>query len=71
MMLGRCNCDDDVTLVNIDERSAMAPAEKPNSAAPDSIARLSLRQREWKWIDFIVNLDSGKAGAFKAILFCA
>jgi hypothetical protein len=36
---------------------------------PDSNARMSVRREQLKQVDFIVNLDFGKAGAFKAILF--
>jgi len=56
-------------LVKTNDNSARAPGENPNSAAPDSNARMSVRQEQLKQVDFIMNLDFGKAGAFKAILF--
>jgi len=68
-MLGRRGMAAGVELVKMNDNSARAPGENPNSAAPDSNARMSVRREQLKQVDFIVNLDFGKAGAFKAILF--
>src|ERR1035441_8780070 len=69
MMLGRRGMAAGVELVKMNDNSARAPGENPNSAVPDSNARRSVRREQLKQGDFIMNLDFGKAGAFKAILF--
>jgi hypothetical protein len=56
-------------LVKTKDNAAFAPGENPGSAAPASNTAMSARPKRLKQFDFIVNLDSGKIGAFKAILF--
>jgi len=58
-----------VELVKMNDNSARVPGENPNSAVPDNNARMSVRREPLQQVDFIVNFDSGKFGAFKAILF--
>jgi hypothetical protein len=69
MMLGRRGLAAGLELVKTNDNSARAPGENPNNAAPDSNARTSARREQLKQDDFIMSLDFGKSGAFKAILF--
>jgi hypothetical protein len=69
MMLGRRGMAAGAELVKMNDNSARASGENPNSAVPDNNARMSVRQEQLRQVEFIVNFDSGKFGAFKAILF--
>jgi hypothetical protein len=69
MMLARRGMAAGAELVKMNDISARAPGENPNSAVTDSNARMSVRREQLKQVDFIVSFDSGKSGAFKAILF--
>jgi hypothetical protein len=60
MMLDRRGMAEGVELVKMNDNSARAPGENPNSAVPDNNARMSVRQEPLKKFDFIVNFDSGK-----------
>jgi len=68
IMLGRSGKAAGVELVKMNDNSARAPGENPGNAMPDSNARMNVRRKQLK-VDFILNFDSGKSGAFKAILF--
>jgi hypothetical protein len=69
MMLGRRGIGWGAVLVKTNDDSAFAHGGNSMSAAPASHTARSARPKRSEQVDFIVNLDSGKIGAFKAILF--